>query len=95
MPRSKFVKGGRVTKATRRFEAWLLENAYQSASEMYPGAVEAETLVYDYINEFPERTSEETAVENHAKEIGWISDYASEVEDPEDQEEIDPEEDWS
>lgn len=94
MARSYYVKGRRLPSPSVRFELWLREGGYEAVSEMYPGAVRATALVYDYLQEFPERNAKLAVIEVHAKEIGWVSDYQQE-EDDEEPLDIDPDEDWS
>jgi hypothetical protein len=68
----------------KNFDKWLKRSGYDKASEMYPGAFQAVSLVDEYFEEYPEREQQRDAVEQYAEEIGWISDYVEDEEDPDD-----------
>lgn len=80
----------KISLPKRRFERWLFEQGYEAASELYPGAVEAITLVDEYLRECQEHALMKKLIEYHAEAIGWVSDYKDEEEEeePEVQEEL-------
>lgn len=86
--RSRFISDyGKLSKPRCRFERWLRDQGYEAASEMYPAAVQALSLVDDYLREYPEHALMQIIVEHHAKLIGWVSDYQDDEPDEEGPEE--------
>ncbi len=83
--KSSFVKGkGKLTAAEVDFETWLTENNYYSVnSSNYPASIHAITLVQSFIDDHPEHENKTIDLEEHADDIGWISDllYEDEGED--------------
>jgi hypothetical protein len=84
--RSRFLESrDPISKLKQRFEAWLTDMNYDGCTELYPAAVLASALVDEYLQEYPEHGKHKEAIEQHAEEIGWVSDYGAEEDD-----EIDP-----
>ncbi len=85
--RSRFLhERVRLSLPKRRFERWLLDQGYEAASEMYPGAVEVTALVDEYLRECPEHALMKILIDHHAKAIGWVSDYVPDEADEEESE---------
>jgi hypothetical protein len=83
--RSRFLKDREpISKHKSRFENWLSDRGYAGCSSMYPAAISTSTLVDEYLEDYPEREEYRDLIEEHAEEIGWISDYDDEGEDDED-----------
>lgn len=82
--RSDFGKHNPISKAKKRFEDWLQRQGYEECADMYPAAVEAVSLVDEYLREYPDHEEDRSVLEHHAEGIGWVSDYQGEEEDTDD-----------
>ena len=67
-----------------------MAQAYESVSDAYPAAVLAISLVDEYLDDCTEYARFRVLIEQHAENIGWISNY--EFEDETDDDIVDPEE---
>lgn len=85
-----------LTKTQAKFERWLLDKGYVLASDCYPGAIEASSLVADFLSYYPIYKNAEESLYSHAEVINWISDYDEYgYEDEDDRGRYNPkEEDW-
>ncbi len=95
--RSRFVADtDDLTKSQAKFERWLLDKGYVLASDCYPGAIEASSLVSDFLTSYPIYKNNEDDLYDHAEAISWISDYEDYDEDDDDRQgRYNPkEEDW-
>lgn len=95
MLKSIFIKGKVISKPKAKLELWLKESGYHKVSEMYPGAVLAESLIDDYFRDYPERAAERVIAEHHATALNWVSDYIEESDDEEPDVTKENDENWS
>lgn len=81
--RSKFTDKV-ISKPRAKLEEWLLDLGYDSVADHYPAAIEALTLLDDFLQEFPDMIEFRSILKKHCQEIGFISDYGELDEEEED-----------
>ena len=79
----------RVRRLRKLFSNWLKTNKYFKATEYYPAAVHAETLIDEFFSEHTDFSDMELAISEIAASIGWVSNYDSDFKDHSDDDIVD------
>lgn len=72
--KSRFVSGLKINGVHSKFERWLTRQGYFGVSSDYPVAVHAETLIDEFLADYPDIDcyDELASISN---KIGFISDF--------------------
>lgn len=66
----------------QRFRNWLEDAGYEKVSQHFPGALPAEILIDDYLDDHPDEAPAHLALVKHAKALGYVSQEEWEDPDP-------------